>query len=209
MTDKMADEVQTTLRDRQRAGVRDDILAAVGASLADGGVDELSFARVAERAGVSERTVYRYFPSRHELLTALSAWVRDRIGEAEPPARADELPASTRRAFAHFEEHADLVRVLLRDGVGDEVRRPSRARRLRQLDETLGDALADVDPLAARNARAVIGLLYSAATWRALRDEAGLDGEAAADAAAWAVEALLAAAAGTTPITTDHGGRRP
>jgi AcrR family transcriptional regulator len=206
MTAKMADEVQTTLRDRQRAGVRDDILAAVGASLADGGVDELSFARVAERAGVSERTVYRYFPSRQELLGALSVWVRERVGEADPPAQADELPASTRRAFARFEEHADLVRAVLRDGVGDEVRRPSRERRLRQLDESLGDALADVDPLAARNARAVVGLLYSAATWRALRDEAGLDGEAAADAAAWAIDALLAAAAATTPTNHDHEG---
>jgi AcrR family transcriptional regulator len=64
-----------TLRDRNRARTRQAILdACVEIELFHGGAvrPEMStFARIAEVAGVSERTVYRMFPSRAELDRAL------------------------------------------------------------------------------------------------------------------------------------------
>jgi AcrR family transcriptional regulator len=194
----MAVPLTQTLRSQQKAEVRASILEAIVRLIAEGGLEDLSFARVARGAGVSERTVYRYFPNRPALLEALSEWAREQVGEADPPADAHELGDSTRRAFNYFEENEPLTRALLLTDAGAEIREVSRKRRLKQLDKTLGPALKAADPAVARRAAAVIALLYSAKTWQVLREESGLSSTEAGEAAAWAIETLLAAAQSTT-----------
>jgi AcrR family transcriptional regulator len=70
-----------TLRDRITAGILDTAAAV----LAERG--EASMAEIADAAGVSRATLYRYFPTRDALLNALaeaaSAELRGRIADAE------------------------------------------------------------------------------------------------------------------------------
>ena len=42
--------------------------------------DVLTFANVSKAAGVPERTLYRHFPSREALLSAIFEWANERIG---------------------------------------------------------------------------------------------------------------------------------
>jgi AcrR family transcriptional regulator len=53
------------------------ILAAAGGLATDGGMAAVQIAAVAERAGIAAGTVYRYFPSKTELVAALVAELAD------------------------------------------------------------------------------------------------------------------------------------
>src|SRR5690348_17523391 len=71
------------LRDRQREETREQILRAVGRQLEAGRLDDLSFAEIGKEAGVGERTVYRYFPTKEALLGAFWAWMQSQAVRSE------------------------------------------------------------------------------------------------------------------------------
>jgi AcrR family transcriptional regulator len=60
------------------AARRDAIVAAARALASEQGMDAVQIAPVAERAGIAAGTVYRYFPSKTDLVTALVTAVSDR-----------------------------------------------------------------------------------------------------------------------------------
>ena len=63
---------------RRLAARQEAILAAACAMAAEGGMAAVQMAPVAERAGVAAGTVYRYFPSKTELVVALTAALAER-----------------------------------------------------------------------------------------------------------------------------------
>jgi AcrR family transcriptional regulator len=74
--------------------------------------DEFSVQEVADRAGLTHRTVYRYFPSRQELLGATAerlapAVVDERFAEVET---VEAWIAALGPHFAHTEANLELVR---------------------------------------------------------------------------------------------------
>jgi AcrR family transcriptional regulator len=69
-------------RTRARALVRADILAEARRQLAVEGAAGLSLRAVTRQLGMASSAVYRYFPSRDELLTALIVEAYDSVGEA-------------------------------------------------------------------------------------------------------------------------------
>ena len=179
------------LRDRQTAETRTTILEALGAELAAGGLNDFSVARLAARAGVSERTVYRHFPTREALLDGLSEWYNERVADFPDRVSAEAIPETIAQVFADFDEHEALARAVLASPGGLELRRHARATRLARLDAALAPALDGVDGDRAAAARAVIFALCSARTWQAMRDEGGLDGAAAGRAVARAIQLIL------------------
>jgi AcrR family transcriptional regulator len=58
---------------RKLAARHDAIMAAARALAAEGGMGSVQIASVAERAGIAAGTVYRYFPSKTDLIAALVA----------------------------------------------------------------------------------------------------------------------------------------
>jgi AcrR family transcriptional regulator len=181
------------LRARQAAGTREEILRALAAEFAEGGVRDFSVARVAERAGVSERTVYRHFPTRDALLEGLGQWVNAHLGDIpDDLAHARDLGPAMAAVFAGFDADEPMVRGLLNSPGGDELRAHARARRLERIDPVVRAAL-DGSPRADQ-VRALIFLLCSIRAWQSLRDDGGLDGRAAGEAVSWAIQTLLEAA---------------
>lgn len=67
---------------RKLAARQNAIVAAARAAAAEGGMAAVQVAPVAERAGIATGTVYRYFPSKTELVTALVAAIAEREIEA-------------------------------------------------------------------------------------------------------------------------------
>src|SRR5205085_9770711 len=63
---------------RRLAARHDAILAAAAARASEAGINAVQIAPVAERAGIAAGTVYRYFPSKTELVAALVASVAER-----------------------------------------------------------------------------------------------------------------------------------
>ena len=63
---------------RKQAARHQAILAAARAAASEGGMAAVQVASVAERAGIATGTVYRYFPSKAELVTALIGVMAER-----------------------------------------------------------------------------------------------------------------------------------
>ena len=76
---------------RRLAERRDTIIEAAGALAAEGGMAAVQIAPVAARAGIAAGTVYRYFPSKTELVAAVMAAVSERE-LAAMRAAADRAP---------------------------------------------------------------------------------------------------------------------
>src|SRR3954470_11584954 len=176
------------LRHRQTVATRSVILEALGAELAGGSMEDFSVARLARRAGVSERTVYRHFATREALLDGLSEWYNERVADFPDGISADAIAPTIAQVFADFDMHESLARAVLASPGGREMRRHARAARLARLDAALTPALDRVDPERAAAARASIFALCSAQTWQSMRDEGGLDGAAAGHAVARAIQ---------------------
>src|SRR3954447_11861221 len=71
---------------RRLAARHDAIIAAAGALAAEAGINAVQIGSVSQRAGIATGTVYRYFPSKTELVAALVAALAERemaaLGEA-------------------------------------------------------------------------------------------------------------------------------
>ena len=80
---------------RKLAARHDAILAAACDTAAEGGMAAVQIAPVAERAGVAAGTVYRYFPSKTDLVAALVAALSEReMAALEAAAKAAPGPLS-------------------------------------------------------------------------------------------------------------------
>lgn len=93
-----------TARERARAELTREIKEEARRQLAAAGAHGLSLRAVARELGMVSSALYRYFPSRDELLTALIIDAYDAIGERAEGAVRDADPADPRAqwiAFAH------------------------------------------------------------------------------------------------------------
>ncbi|MFA5122766.1 TetR/AcrR family transcriptional regulator [Zavarzinia sp.] len=181
------------LRRRQQAATRDAILEAVGLLVEEAGLDAVSYAAVAVRAGVQERTVYRHFATRAELLDAFWRWVNDQAGIVGFPASEAELRAMPARAFAGFDKRPAMMAALAYSEAGRNFRLAVNAERQAAYRAVLAERLKGLGPETAARVCAAIQLLYSVTAWATMRDFWQLDGKAAGETVAWAIDRLLAA----------------
>lgn len=187
-----------SLRDRQKADAREMILEAVESCLSDGGLEELSFAEVAARAGMSERTVYRHFATREALLDAFWTRLHASLGIVFPTTAA-ELIALPRRVFPLFAERETVIRGLMASPQGRKVRLAVNEDRQAAIRAAVRDGVGEMTEPGFTRLCAAVQLLYSAAGWLTMRDYWGLSGEAAGQAASDAIAALLASAHSKEP----------
>lgn len=196
-----ADRNETSLRERQMAATREEILDVAMEMLSAGADNGFSHEAIAARAGMGARTVYRHFPDRAQLMQAL--WVRLREQtNTRFPAREDEIVAFIRGAFHEFDEREPLIRAVLNSAAGTEVRERGGAEGRPAFAQGLGPLL--VGRTANQRARiiAVFIAIYSAPFWQLLRDRGGLSGPDAQEAAAWVMEILIKS------LRTDAKGKK-
>lgn len=77
------------MRERTRAALTDEIVEVARGHLVTDGAAGLSLRAVAREMGMSSSAVYRYFPSRDDLLTRLIVDAYDSLGAATERAEAD------------------------------------------------------------------------------------------------------------------------
>lgn len=155
--------------------------------MADG--DRLNHDAVAERAGVSRRTVYRYFPDQDALRHA--AWARMSPG-GRVPDTLDDLLGGLEERFAKFDRNAAAMTVALASADGRAMRNQMKAERETAYRGMFGQAvkaLAEPDRTWAISA---IQLMSSGFVWREMRDQWDMDAHGMATAANWAIDVLLA-----------------
>jgi AcrR family transcriptional regulator len=179
------------LRERQKADTRELILDTVKRLLKDRGLNDLSLAVVAREAGITERTVYRHFATREQLLEATWAAVNDRLGMREFPQTAAELIDRPRKVFPAFDAQAEVIRAMLASPQGRELRLRVNKERQAAIRAAVRDAKPNLREPAFTRLCAAVQLLYSASGWATMTDYWGLDSAEAGRAASEAIAALL------------------
>ena len=180
------------LREHQAERTRELILDAATQQLSDGGIQELNIPRIARRAGISIRTVYRHFPTREVLLDDLSRWLEEKVVAVPPAKSIEDLQSGPLRTFPAFDENEALLRAHWITGPGREVRSRGRQRRLANYRRLLDDASKNLSPAEQREVLTVIAFLLSSRTWQVFKDEFGMNGDASGKAVSWAVTTLIA-----------------
>tara|TARA_R110002020_G_scaffold242790_2_gene456174 strand:+ start:8015 stop:8647 length:633 start_codon:yes stop_codon:yes gene_type:complete len=167
----------TTARDMMRAG------------------QSPSVSEVAEAAGVSRSTAYRYFPTLADMLRAVVAealgpileWDDGTTGEA----RVDDL---YRTAFPRLFEHEATFRAALRQSLdaGAEDSTLGRGHRRALLQSATRDL--DIAPDDRARLTRALSLTFGIEAMVVLKDIWGLDEDEALETALWAAQAMIAAA---------------
>jgi AcrR family transcriptional regulator len=176
---------RSSLRDQQADLTRELIMRAFQGLLQNDHPDAITFPQVAEAAGVSLRTVYRYFPTRVDLLQSAAAWLAEFTGGArwDDPRTVDDLAGAVPEMGRVFDEHTNVFRAL----AGDELQEQRRVAVAAAVAEVSGNLPADE----VRRAEAVLGCLRSGRAWLVLHDHYGLDGDEIVAALDWAARTLL------------------
>lgn len=195
---------RSPIRERQARETRQMLLAAAADELVVNGLADTTISAIAERAQVSQRTVYRHFPDRQALLDALTEWVdREVAARVEPslPASADvsldEVLAIGRPLFAAMEDAGRPAEAMVLTAQAGRLLSESHRERTRATDRIVADGLPGVDPSTQRQVSAVVRLLFGSHTWYTLTRELGLTAEQAGEAVSRTARALVADVRGT------------
>lgn len=181
----------SSLRERQKAGTRALILETVERLLEDRSLSDLSLATVAREAGITERTVYRHFATREQLLEATWDAVNAAIGVQDFPRTVDELIERPMALFAAFDGRGEVIRAMLASPQGRELRLRANAERQAAIRAIVKSARPRLREPALTRLCAAVQLLCSASGWATMTDYWGLDGAEAGRAASEAIAALL------------------
>lgn len=179
--------------DRQRESTRKVILDSAMTMLREEPASTISHEAIADRSGIAARTVYRHFPTRGHLGTAVWARIRDETGTRWPTTEADIAPA-VRAQFAQFEKHETFVRASIVAPAMADYRAHGSAEGRAAFQQSLAAVTSDLSPAESRRLIAVCVAMYSAPFWQMLRDRGKLSAEEARQAAASAFEAVISAA---------------
>jgi len=200
------------LRQEQAEATRERIVGAMADILAeDGRIEAATNRAVAQRAGVTEVTVYRHFPSRELLLRGLWEHLNRRNGaNIGMPESEAEILEKVGPLFATFDAAPAHITAAITTEHGREMRGSLDELRRAAFLDALAEATDGLSPGDRAKAAGVIQLLYSAYAWLSLREQWNVQGQDAADAVGWAIETLLAdlRARGSAPIKPGAAGVR-
>jgi AcrR family transcriptional regulator len=180
------------LRAQHAMATRERILGAVAELLEQGDAEELTVPAVAEASGVSLRTIYRYYPTREELLEAAGRWIGDDLLKHPYPRDLDEVANLYQEGARDFDERPGLVRALALSQLGQRVRGYRRRERLEAISRALRAELTELSEAELQQAEAVLAYLHNMLAYTTLREENGLSGAEIGEAIGWAIRTLIA-----------------
>jgi AcrR family transcriptional regulator len=152
-----------------------DILDATVALYSERFFDQVALEDVAERAGVTVRTVLRRFKSKERLLDAAGTWAEAQVERARAAVVEGDVAAAVSRAVEDYERHGDAIMLWL----GQEERVPLLRRladRGRQLHHEWVERVfaPQLERRSGANRRRLYAQLVAATdvyTWKLLRKD--------------------------------------
>jgi AcrR family transcriptional regulator len=183
----------TSLRDRQAAVIREAILDALAARLDCDDPDDIAMPQLAADAGISLRTLYRYFPTRQAIFDAVGDHVVMRLGLPSQVEGADDIAPVFLESARRGAQSPQLVRAMLWTRLGRRARSAHRRRRVDAITAALAEVTSHLPPAEARRRAGAIVYLASPPAWITVSEECGLSAEDARMGIAWAIDTLVTA----------------
>lgn len=189
----MARTYQSEVRKKRAGQTREALLQACEKLLLDRSFEEVTLPAVAQEAGVSKPTAYSHFPDNAALLAGFLGYLRGRIGmdhetlTSIPPANLHEAAQAN---FQRFDRNGRLLRRLMDSPDFERVR---LAQKIDRAGLVLPSWAGVAPESVLRKRLGPVYLFVTPSSWRWLRETWGLSSEDAAEAAAWAMQTLIAA----------------
>jgi AcrR family transcriptional regulator len=181
--------------------IHDRVLAAAGELMLEGGLSAATMEAIAARAGVSKRTLYKYWPSRGAV--ALEGFMRSAATSSDPPEKpehgtvAEQLQALVTAAAVLFSRTpaGALMRSLVADAQSqEEIATAIRDQWLRPRRAIAADlvrrGMADGEFRAGLDVELVLDLLFAPVYYRLILGHEPLDAPFAAATVRYLVEGL-------------------
>jgi len=186
------------MRSKEAALRRRRFIEATVEVLGEVGADRLTMDMVAERADAATRTIYNYFPTRQDLLSAVQAELLQAFRDTlqleipETGGPAERLGQFVAVLFDMYEQQGAALTTLLEFDEPDiraqvHDMRAWRRDRLEQILRSAGDTLR----LPVGQAVAFAFVMTNHVSWRVLREETGLTQDQAVEATTTGIEAGL------------------
>lgn len=186
----------------RRERTRRAILDALAEVIVESGGLGFSVQQVAERAGVTHRTVYNHFRTREAMNDALAEYC-ERLqvdGRKRRVATSvDALPPMIAEVYADFQAHEVPARAYAMLMLA--TRRPARIsrRRTKAFEAVIARDTTPPEPITPRGVTAAVRMFLSSIGWHVLTEQLGLSPAEAARTATWATQTLLDAACPPKP----------
>src|SRR3954465_857464 len=155
----------SSLADRRNGLTRELIVKAALDTLERATVGELTVRAVAKSANISERTIFRYFPTRDDFLDAIAGELRRALDLPAAPLTIEELKLFPRVLYRRFEARRNLTIAALHSELFHRMRE-TQARERGAVIRKLIDGQAARRPSRTRMiAAANIRFYLAASTW--------------------------------------------
>jgi AcrR family transcriptional regulator len=145
------------------------ILESALAVLQDDSFSGLTVRAVAKKAGMSERTIFRYFATREAFLDAVAEEFTRLLNMPATPATIDELLSMPRRLYTGFEPHARLISVIFHTEIFPRMKAGAAQQRWIGIKKLLDREFPKAAPPARKIAAANIRYFLSGASWHYYR----------------------------------------
>lgn len=142
-------------------------------------VDDPTFSQIAQEAGVSERTVYRAFPTKEQLWEGFWDRLKDTLQWERASTSWAEYLASRPQVFAQMDRKPHLMRALSRSAQAKRARLETFAERRSGIRKVVTDRVGALPEPELTELCALVHLLGSASAWSVMKDFWGIDGERA------------------------------
>jgi AcrR family transcriptional regulator len=187
---------ESPLRARQVAATRQRILEAFVAHIVEGSTDPITMAGVAERAGVSLRTVYRHFSTRAALVDAVAEQVKRGMGLDfdAPPATAEEFRAVIRSSMVAALDDEPFQRAKSHSPEAHDLLLREADSRLAWIEQGVADRTGHVPEVVRRRLVATLRVLCSTSALFQMIDLGGMEPAEAIEAIDWSIASLVEAA---------------
>src|SRR5262245_43835874 len=185
---------RSPLRDERAVQTRTRILDGLVKVMARNGIAELSIPLVAREAGVSIPSVYRYFPTKRHLITALDEYAHrkgsftlDEFGRLDTP---EDLARIVPLTFKRREAIESTLSAAMNSRLGYTIRQQEFAERAKHFGEALRPVTQNMKREELQWLTDVVFILSSYACVLAFRDYRGFNSEEAGKRVAWAIRLL-------------------
>ena len=197
---------RSPLRDERAAQTRERILEGLVEVMARNGIAELSIPLVARQAGVSIPSVYRYFPTKRHLVSALDEYALRKgsftLTEFPQINSPEDLARIIPETFKRREAIEPTLSAAMNSRLGFAMRRHEFEERLAFYAKALRPATKQLSRKHREWLTEIAFVLGSYSCVRAFRDYLGLNTDEAAERVAWAIRVLARGASCTN-------GRKP
>lgn len=190
-------------RERTRRAILEALADVVTESSGIG----FSVQAVADRAGVTHRTVYNHFPTRDALCEAFAAYVDEQLASVfvgtppDPSLPAEALPAAVETLYRTLALRDKYVRASVMLMLANRRPLESWFTRTQTLEKSIARTTRRHATLSPRQVAAAVRMFVSSMGWHLLTEQCRLSTDEAAAVSAWATRTLLDGAAAIPPTS--------